>query len=391
MRETGKPWKVLLVVGTRPEVVKMAPVYKVLKEDHRFAVSLFATGQHVELLDKALSDFQIFPDHSINLMLHNQSLTSLTARALLGIEKTFTDVKPEAVLVHGDTLTTLAGAMCCFYGQIPFGHVEAGLRTRDLSAPFPEEFNRQVVSRIATWNFAPNQSAIQNLLREDVSESSIVETGNTIVDALLLQLGAEKNSNHGIEIEELRELLGFNPEDRQFVLITAHRRENISNGMESIFLAISRLAREFLDTHFVLPLHPNPKISEIAKTHLMGLGNVRVISPLNYAHFIFLLSRCRVAITDSGGIQEEAVSLGVPVIVVRESTERPEGLSTGLMQIAGLNPNRIVEAAKPHMIGVLRKRRGQTISNVYGDGLASQRIRDTLADHFLALENLNKS
>lgn len=377
MKSERTPAKVLIVVGTRPEVIKMAPVYLELVRNQRFEVRLCATGQHSDLLALALMDFNLVPDYKLELMEHGQGLSSLTSRALVALEGVLAQAKPDAVLVHGDTTTTLASALAAFYSQIPVGHIEAGLRTKDIYSPFPEEFNRQAVSRIARWNFAPTAGAKKNLTDEGVDERKIIVTGNTIVDSIRLLVEESKNGKLEPSWIKLKELLGFDPLIQKTVLVTTHRRENIGKGVSSIFQAVFNLAQTHKEISFVLPLHPNPKIRSAA-SNLYELENVKVIDPLSYRLFILLLSSSQFVITDSGGIQEEAVTLGKKVLVTRVMTERPEGLLSANMEIVGLTTEEIENASLRELSRKAKSMDFRIASEVYGDGSASRTISDTL-------------
>jgi UDP-N-acetylglucosamine 2-epimerase (non-hydrolysing) len=369
--------KILLVVGTRPEVIKMAPVYFELTLQPKFEVLLCASGQHSDLLKLALEDFELSPDYQLELMQHGQSLGSLTSRAITGLERILEEVKPNVVLVHGDTTTTFAAALAAFYAQIPVGHVEAGLRTKDIHSPFPEELNRQAVSRIARWNFAPTAGAKQNLLDEGIDDSRITITGNTIVDSLRIlsedSVGG-KLDKHRIELVNL---LGFDPRAEKTVLVTTHRRENLGEGIENIFRAVGNLARADKDSRFVLPLHPNPQV-RIAASELSFLDNVSIIEPLGYKHFMLLLSSCHFVITDSGGVQEEAVTLGKKVLVARDTSERREGMVGGQIRLIGASTDRLTQAGMQELSKPPRESKFELVSEVFGNGRASSIIQSTL-------------
>lgn len=377
MRLDSTVARILIVVGTRPEVIKMAPVYLELKKHPDFEVLLCATGQHSELLTIALDDFDLSPDHRLELMQHGQRLGSLTSRALTGLEKIFDEVKPDAVLVHGDTTTTFAAALAAFYGQIPVGHVEAGLRTRDIYSPFPEEFNRQAVSRIARWNFAPTGQARQNLLDEGVDDSRIIVTGNTVVDALGLILSREVVQQIELNSDQTQGELLLKA-GRKFILTTFHRRENLNDGFEEILEGVRRLAESNPTVGFVFPMHPNPEVRKRATLVLGSQSNFLLIEPLGYASFISLLARCLFVISDSGGIQEEAVTLGKKLILTRKTTERPEGLDQAGIKIAGTSSQRILELGE-ELLRESELTRVPQISNfTFGDGQAAKRICSTL-------------
>lgn len=378
--------KILVIVGTRPEVIKMAPVYLELVFRDRFEVMLCTTGQHVELVQEALTDFGLIPDVELKIMQHGQGLAGLTSKALAVASRTIEEFEPNAVLVHGDTTTTFASALSSFYLGIPVGHIEAGLRTGDIQSPFPEEFNRQAVSRVATWNFTPTSKATSNLLREGIPENSIFQTGNTIVDTIKHVAQGFTDSRLETLCSEVVHEIGFDPTQEKYVLVTTHRRENLNGAMANIFSAIRKLAIEFPATQFVLPLHPNPRILEIASVELSNQKNVAVINPLGYRKFLFLLSHSHFAITDSGGIQEEAVTMGVRVLVVRSQSERPEGLAAGTMTIVGTDRDEIVRAGQAAMNEKQETYGINLVSNVYGDGNSANRIANILQEHFLSAE-----
>ena len=373
--------KILIVVGTRPEVIKMAPLYKELKNQSNFNVLLCATGQHSALLELALNDFDLSADYNLELMQHGQGLSNLTSRALIGIEEVLREVNPDAVLVHGDTTTTFTAALAAFYAQIPIGHVEAGLRTRDIYSPFPEEFNRQAVSRIANWNFAPTIQAKQNLMFEGVEEDRIIVTGNTVVDSIRLLVEESNNGKLEKSWLELIDLLGFDPKLQKTVLVTTHRRENFGEGIANIFQAVAVLAKSNNQARFVLPLHPNPHI-RAAASPLQESQNVSVIDPLAYRHFILLLSVSHFVITDSGGIQEEAVTLNNKVILARQNTERPEGIDNESIVLAGTSTEQIVRHGNALLAAPNSSRGLQGLNTAFGDGRASARIVNELFSDF---------
>ena len=370
--------KILIVVGTRPEVIKMAPVYIELLKLTKFEVKLCVTGQHSDLLTLALQDFDLTPDYELELMQHGQGLGSLTSRALDALEGVMNEAKPDAVLVHGDTTTTFTAALAAFYAQIPVGHIEAGLRTKDIHSPFPEEFNRQAVSRIARWNFAPTVGAKQNLLNDGIDESRIVVTGNTIVDSIRLLVEESNNGKLEPVWLKLNEVLGFDPKKQKTVLITTHRRENLGQGVSNIFQAVLDLAQNHREVKFVLPLHPNPKV-RLAASKLSELENVKIIDPLGYRLFTLLLSASHFVVTDSGGIQEEAVTLGKRVLVTRAMTERPEGVTESTLRLVGTIAFEIELAGSKELELSLAPAELRITSEVYGDGRASKRISEALS------------
>lgn len=378
--------KILIVVGTRPEVIKMAPVYLELKKHADSEVLLCATGQHSDLLRIALTDFDLSPDYRLELMQHGQGLGSLTSRALTGLEKILDDVKPDAVLVHGDTTTTLAAALAAFYAQIPVGHVEAGLRTSDIYSPFPEEFNRQAVARIARWNFAPTENSKQNLLAEGVEDSRIIVTGNTVVDSLALILSRKVVPQIDLNSYQTQSELALK-QGGEFILTTFHRRENLNDGFEEILEGVRRLAESNPTVDFVFPMHPNLDVRKRASLVLGSQSNVLLIEPMGYASFISLLSRCLFVISDSGGIQEEAVALGKKLILTRKTTERPEGLDQAGIKMAGTSSQRIQELGEALLSETDLKTVPQISNFTFGDGQAAKRICAALRSDLMKDKN----
>jgi UDP-N-acetylglucosamine 2-epimerase (non-hydrolysing) len=373
--------KIMLTFGTRPEAIKMAPLVHALKrEPDFFDVKVCVTAQHRQMLDQALNVFGIVPDVDLDLMKPGQDLFDVSAAVLLGMRSVFLEHKPDLVLVHGDTTTTLATTMAAFYGGIPVGHVEAGLRTHDIYAPFPEEFNRQLVSKVARWHFAPTERSRANLLSESISSEAIAVTGNTVIDALnwtLNRLDRDVGRSEKF-LKKLNGLLTFNLTASRFVLVTGHRRENFGDGFLQICEALRELATRFVDIHFVYPVHLNPNVQKPVRSILMGLSNVHLIEPLDYEPFVFLLKYSYLVLTDSGGIQEEAPSLGKPVLVMREVTERPEAIEAGTVELVGANKEKIV-------LGVTRLLEDNNhylmmsrAHNPYGDGQACRRILEML-------------
>jgi UDP-N-acetylglucosamine 2-epimerase (non-hydrolysing) len=376
--------KIMLVFGTRPEAIKMAPlVYALKAKPDQFETIVCVTAQHRQMLDQVLKIFEIKPDIDLNLMKPSQDLSTLTANIIIEMKKVFSLHQPDIVLVHGDTTTTLATAMTGFYSAIPVGHIEAGLRTYNLNAPFPEEFNRQITSKIATWHFAPTALSKKNLLSEGIKNSTISITGNTIIDALHWTLKRiDEDKVRRIKLENtLNTLLNFSWQTNKYVLITAHRRENFGDGFFQICTAIKELASIYQDTHFIYPVHLNPNVDKIVNDILKGLNNVHLIKPQEYEPFVYLLKYAYLVLTDSGGIQEEAPSLGKPVLVMRDVTERPEAVEVGTVELVGSNYERIVRGVsrllqdKNHYLSMSHAH------NPYGDGLASKRIVDILKDH----------
>ena len=378
----------MLVFGTRPEAIKMAPVVKEFQKHlETFQTIVCVTGQHREMLDQVLRIFDITPQYDLNIMKQGQDLYDVTSRVLLGMRDILKEVNPDVVLVHGDTTTSMAAALAAFYQQIPVGHVEAGLRTHNIYSPWPEEMNRQITGRIATYNFAPTSLSRQNLLQEGVSEARINITGNTVIDALYWVLNRIGNDYVlGTELEkvvlkagyDIRRLVG----GRRLVLITGHRRENFGDGFISMCLAIKHLTETYLDVDFVYPMHLNPHvrkpIHEVFGEDLSGFGNMFFIEPLEYLSFVYLMERSTIVLTDSGGIQEEAPGLGKPVLVMRDTTERPEALSAGTVKLLGTDFNKIVNEVSVLLDDNQAYERMSKAVNPYGDGFACKRIVETL-------------
>ena len=360
--------RVMLVFGTRPEAIKMGPLVRVLKErDEDFETMVCVTGQHREMLDQVLQAFGVVPDFDLSVMEEGQTLFDVTARILAGMRKVFLKARPDVVLVHGDTTTTFATALAAYYLQIPVGHVEAGLRTGDIYSPFPEEFNRQGVGLIAAWHFAPTQRARENLLREGKDPGSIFVTGNTAIDAL--QSTVRKDYEH--------EILDW-ARGHRLILITAHRRENLGEPMAEMFRAIRRVLEEFPDVRAVYPLHKNPQVRAIAHEVFGEMPGLLFTEPLEVLDFHNILSRSYLVLTDSGGIQEEAPSLGIPVLVMREVTERPEGVEAGTLCLVGRDQERIYRAFRELLTDEKAYQAMSHASNPYGDGKASRRIAEIL-------------
>lgn len=378
--------KVLLVFGTRPEAIKMAPLVKELeKRTTEFEIKVCVTGQHREMLDQVLSIFDIRPDYDLNIMKQGQDLYDVTARVLVGMRDVLAKCKPDVVLVHGDTTTSTAAALAAFYQQIPVGHVEAGLRTHNIYSPWPEEMNRQITGCIATYHFSPTHLSKENLLRENVSEDKITITGNTVIDALYWVVGKIKDDP--ALNEELKGILvnaGYDTgrlvNGKKLVLITGHRRENFGEGFISMCTAIRDLKDKYPDVDFVYPMHLNPNvrkpIHEVFGKDLSNLGNMFFIEPLEYLSFVYLMEKANIVLTDSGGIQEEAPSLGKPVLVMRDTTERPEALSAGTVKLVGTNYNMIVNEVVTLLEDAVTYEKMSKAVNPYGDGLACGRIAD---------------
>lgn len=378
--------KVLLVFGTRPEAIKMAPLIKEFqKNSEECQTVVCVTGQHRQMLDQVLEIFEIKPDYDLNIMKSGQDLYDITARVLTGMRDVLKEEKPDVVLVHGDTTTSTAVALAAFYQQIPVGHVEAGLRTYNIYSPWPEEMNRQLTSRMATYNFCPTQLSRQNLLNEGISDEKINVTGNTVIDALFIVVDKIKK-NPDLEIQLANKLLkaGYDisrlEKGKKLVLITGHRRENFGEGFISICKAIKSLAEKYQDVDFVYPMHLNPNvrkpIHEVFGHDLSLYDNMFFIEPLEYLSFVYLMEKSSIVLTDSGGIQEEAPSLGKPVLVMRNTTERPEALSAGTVTLVGTDFNKIV-AEVSNLVDNLKYQNTQAV-NPYGDGKSSARIVKTV-------------
>lgn len=362
--------KIICAIGTRPEAIKMAPVILSLKAEPWADVRVLATAQHRHMLDQVMRLFQIEPDIDLNIMRPNQALTTLTARLLLELDKVLLSEKPDVVLAQGDTTTVMAVALACFYHRIPFGHVEAGLRTWDMQNPFPEEANRVIAGKLARWHFAPTESSRQNLLREGIMDSDIVVTGNTVIDALLMT--AAKDLELGIELD---------PEKR-LVLITSHRRENFGEPFRNICLALQTLAARNPDVQFLYPVHPNPNIKDVAYEMLGDSSNIHLCAPLDYAPFVAAMKRSYLIISDSGGVQEEAPALGKPVLVLRDETERPEAVEQGVVKLVGPNYDRIVEETQRLLDNESAYQAMARGISPYGDGRSAERIVKVLREHF---------
>lgn len=391
--------KILLVFGTRPEAIKMAPVVKEFqKHSDKFETAVCVTAQHREMLDQVLRIFDIVPDIDLNIMQAGQDLTDITIKVLAGMRDVFKKVKPDIVLVQGDTTTSSATALAAFYQQIPVGHIEAGLRTHDIYSPWPEEINRQITGRIASWHFTPTQMNRKNLLNEGISDNKIFLTGNTVIDSLYMVLGKFSSDpaivkeaeneliKSGLPLATIRSWNG-NHGERQMILITGHRRENFGEGFKNICEAIRDLSLEHPEMDFVYPVHLNPdvrkpvhkilgfqkNVNNLTEAALPG-KNVFLIDPLEYLPFIYLMQKCLFALTDSGGIQEEAPALGKPVLVMRKSTERPEGIDAGTLRLIGTNKNKIINEVNLLLTDPEQYKRMATASNPYGDGKAAERI-----------------
>ena len=379
--------KILLVFGTRPEAIKMAPLVKKLQaEPDEFQTIVCVTGQHREMLDQVLRLFDITHDYDLNIMKPNQDLYDITSRILLGMRDVLREVQPNIVLVHGDTTTSMAAALAAFYQQIPVGHVEAGLRTGNIYSPWPEEMNRLMTGRISTVHFSPTPLAKQNLQQEHVDEAKIVVTGNTVIDALKMVVERLKNDNQlAGEVKDKVLNMGYDVnrliEDRRLVLITGHRRENFGDGFLNICQAIKNLSEKYPNVDFVYPMHLNPNVRKPV-LEILGEGaeNVFLIEPLDYLPFVYMMQHSTLILTDSGGVQEEAPGLGKPVLVMRDTTERPEAVEAGTVLLVGTNREKIEQGVSMLLDDADCYRRMSEAVNPYGDGLACERIVKKLGE-----------
>ncbi len=378
----------MLVFGTRPEAIKMAPLVKEFQNhSDKFKTIVCVTGQHRQMLDQVLEIFDIKPDYDLNIMKQRQDLYDVTARVLTGMRDVLEDAKPDVVLVHGDTTTSTAAALAAFYKQIPVGHVEAGLRTHNIYSPWPEEMNRQITGRIAEYDFAPTPLSRENLLKENVDESKIIVTGNTVIDALYWVVDKTKNDeNLNKELKMVLKDAGYDVNrlisGKKLVLITGHRRENFGNGFISMCKAIKTLTEKYRDVDFVYPMHLNPNvrkpIHEVFGENLEGLGNMFFIEPLEYLSFVYLMEKSNIVLTDSGGIQEEAPGLGKPVLVMRDTTERPEALTAGTVKLVGTDYDKIINEVSMLLDDEKHYNKMSKAVNPYGDGKACERIVNSL-------------
>lgn len=374
--------KVMLVFGTRPEAIKMAPLVKEFqKHPKQFQTIVCVTGQHREMLDQVLDLFKIFPDYDLNIMKQGQDLYEVTARVLVGMRDVLSNAKPDFVLVHGDTTTSAASALAAFYQQIPVGHVEAGLRTHNIYSPWPEEMNRLLTARLANYHFSPTTLSKNNLLKEGISEDKIIVTGNTVIDALYLVVAKMKaDKNRSNEVQSIIQNLGYNIErlkaKKRLVLITGHRRENFGEGFINICSAIKTLSERYPEVDFVYPMHLNPNVRKPIK-EVFGdgyLSNMFFIEPLEYLSFVYLLDKATIVLTDSGGIQEEAPGLGKPVLVMRDTTERPEALDAGTVKLVGTDYDKIVFEVSNLLNDDSYYEKMSKATNPYGDGKACEKI-----------------
>jgi UDP-N-acetylglucosamine 2-epimerase (non-hydrolysing) len=368
--------KVLIVFGTRPEAIKMVPLVKEFHaQDENFEMKVCVTAQHREMLDQVLQLFDITPDYDLNIMKAGQDLYDITSKVLLGMREVLDDFQPDIVLVHGDTTTTIATTLAAFYKKIEVGHVEAGLRTGDIYSPWPEEANRLLTTQIAKYHFAPTLSNKENLLREHIPEDNIIVTGNTVIDTLFLAVEKiEKDKNLQSTLKEQIASKGYIISNRKMVLVTGHRRENFGDGFLNICQGLKELAQEHPDVDFVYPVHLNPNVQEPVQKLLSDIKNVYLIEPLDYLPFVFLLNQSYLVLTDSGGVQEEAPSLGKPVVVMRDTTERPEAVEAGTVILVGANVKRIKENVNRLLTDDEYYKKMSYAHNPYGDGNASKKI-----------------
>lgn len=365
--------KILCVVGTRPEAIKMAPVILALQNEPWANVRVLATAQHRQMLDQVLNFFGIEPNLDLNIMRPNQALTTLTARLLLDLDNVLISEKPDVVLVQGDTTTVMSAALACFYHQIPVGHVEAGLRTWDMQNPFPEEANRVIAGKLARWHFAPTEGSRSNLLRDGIADGNIIVTGNTVIDALLM------TASKDLEVE-----FDIDPSKR-LVLITSHRRENFGTPFHNICQAFKALSENNPGVQFLYPVHPNPNVKDAAHETLGSCPNIRLCEPLDYAPFVAAMKRAYLIISDSGGVQEEAPALGKPVLVLRDETERPEAVELGVVRLVGSCFEKITTETQKLLDDESAYNQMARGISPYGDGHASERIVRVLREHFSAL------
>lgn len=371
--------KILFVFGTRPEAIKMAPLVKQIQADSRFNAKVCVTAQHREMLDQVLLAFEIDPDYDLDIMKKGQGLTQVTAKILTGLQSVFDDFSPDIVLVHGDTATTSAASMAAYFNKIAVGHIEAGLRTGNLLSPWPEEGNRKITGAITSYHFAPTEWAAENLRSERVPDKKIFVTGNTVIDAL--QLAKDKVLTDAFLNQKFADQFSFLSSDKKIILVTGHRRESFGQGFENICQALRILAEKHCEhVEIVYPVHLNPQVQEPVHRILAGASNIHLIDPLDYLPFVYLMNKAHIILTDSGGIQEEAPSLGKPVLVMRDTTERPEAVEAGTVKLVGTDVNRIVESISDLLESSTAYQEMSFAHNPYGDGKACERICNILAD-----------
>lgn len=363
--------KIMTVFGTRPEAIKMAPLVKAIEKDERFDSIVTVTAQHREMLDQVLETFEIVPNYDLNIMKDGQTLTDITSRVIKELDAVLTQGEPDIVLVHGDTTTTFAASVASFYHQAKIGHVEAGLRTWNKYSPYPEEMNRQLTDVLADLYFAPTEESKQNLLKESHPEEAIFVTGNTAIDAMKYTVTKDYKN------EILTEFSG-----ERIILVTMHRRENLGEPMHAVFKAINQLVETFDDVAVIFPIHKNPKVRDEARRTLIDSERIKLIEPLDVVDFQNIASRCYLIMTDSGGVQEEAPSLGVPVLVLRDTTERPEGIAAGTLKLVGTGEDKVFDEASLLLKDSVMYEKMSKASNPYGDGFASEKILDVIAKSF---------
>jgi UDP-N-acetylglucosamine 2-epimerase (non-hydrolysing) len=370
------PKKILIIFGTRPEAIKMAPLVHALAADERFESKCCVTAQHREMLDQVLELFEITPDYDLDLMKSGQTLNDVTARIIQELKPVLQEFKPDLVLVHGDTATTFAASLAAYYEQIEIGHVEAGLRTGDIYSPWPEEANRRLTGVLAKYHFAPTETSKQNLLKENVAPNNIIVTGNTVIDALLMV--KDKIENDDDLRTKLNNQFPILDENKKLILVTGHRRESFGQGFERICEALALTAKAHPETQILYPMHLNPNVRVPVSRILDGISNIHLIEPQQYLPFIYLMSRAYIILTDSGGIQEEAPSLGKPVLVMRDTTERPEAVEAGTVSLVGTNVEKIVSELTKLLTSEQAYKKMSFAHNPYGDGNACKRILNAL-------------
>ena len=375
--------RIAVFMGTRPEAIKMAPIIAALEAADGLEPLVINSGQHLEMIQQVIDLFGVSVDHELQVMRANQSLAGLTSRLIEKIDKVLTEERPDMVLVQGDTTTVLSAALASFYQRIPIGHVEAGLRTGNMRSPFPEEANRRLVSPLVDLHFAPTEASRQSLLDEKICGESISVTGNTVVDALFMELKRQEAPAVQQQLrEKLAQLIGQDWLERPSILVTGHRRENLGDGFEQICSALAELSQRFPETLIVYPVHLNPNVLKVVHKRLGDIENIRLIEPQPYAEFVTLAKSCRLILTDSGGVQEEAPSLGKPVLVMRDTTERPEGVEAGTVKLVGAQAERIVTEASLLLSDEAAYQAMASVANPYGDGQASERIVRQIAQFF---------
>ncbi len=379
--------KIMIVFGTRPEAIKMAPLYRHLKhKSDKFDVRLCSTGQHREMLNQVLELFDILPDINLNVMKPSHDLFDVTSAVLTGMRDAIKSYQPDLLLVHGDTTTTLAASLAGFYLGVDIGHVEAGLRTHNLQHPFPEEFNRQTCSTISKWHFAPTKLSQENLCNENINDEQIIVTGNTVIDALFWVLEHIETTPKKAQLltDQINASLPFDWKQEKYILITGHRRENFGEGFINICEAIKSLAQKYKNIHFIYPVHLNPNVQTPVNALLNDIPNIHLIAPLDYEPFIYLLKHSHIVLTDSGGIQEEAPSLGKPVLVMRDTTERPEAVQAGTVKLVGTDKEKIIQSVCSLIDDETQYKIMSQAINPYGDGKAVKRIVAFLEAHYSA-------